>query len=205
MTSRKLKIDQATAHLQAEDPVLRKLIRRVGPFTLKLRRDRFATLACSIISQQISGKAARTITARLLERLEPDKLTPAALARLDIDQLRAVGVSRQKATYLRDLADKALDGTVRFDRFGRMSDEEVIQELILVKGVGRWTAQMLLIFSLGRLDVMPHDDLGIRTAIRNLYGLPELPSKEQCLAVAQPWRPYASVASWYCWRSLDNQ
>jgi DNA-3-methyladenine glycosylase II len=102
-----------------------------------------------------------------------------------------------------DLARKSLDGTVRLDRMGRLSDEAVIEMLTQVKGIGRWTAEMFLIFSLGRLDVMPVDDLGVRSAIKDLYGLGELPGKNKCLEIAAPWRPYATIGSWYCWRSLD--
>jgi DNA-3-methyladenine glycosylase II len=102
-----------------------------------------------------------------------------------------------------DLAEKTLDGTVRLERIGRLPDEAVIEMLTQVKGIGQWTAEMFLIFSLGRLDVLPVDDLGVRSALRNLYSLPELPNKAKCMEIAAPWRPYASIASWYCWRSLD--
>ncbi len=112
-------------------------------------------------------------------------------------------MSRQKAAYLLDLARRTRSGELRFDRLSRMSDERVIEELTQVKGVGRWTAEMLLIFSLGRLDILPCDDLGVRKAIQQLYDLADLPDRNQCEAIGQPWRPYASVASWYCWRSLE--
>lgn len=196
-------IAQAVRHLRRADPVMRDTIRRVGPFTLRLKRDRFATLACSILSQQISGKAARSIIGRLKERLAPQRISPEALGQCAVEELRALGISRQKATYLLDLADKTRAGLIRFDRFSRMDDEQIIEQLVQVKGIGVWTAQMLLMFSLGRWDVLPHDDLGIRMGIRHLYGLEDLPNKQQCLEIAMPWRPYATVASWYCWRSLD--
>jgi DNA-3-methyladenine glycosylase II len=125
------------------------------------------------------------------------------VAALSTQQLRAAGLSPQKTSYLHDLAAKVRDGTVRLDRVHRMSDEEVIAELIQVKGIGVWTAQMFLMFSLGRPDVFPHDDLGIRAALRKLYGLADLPRREESLAIAEPWRPYATIACWYCWRSLD--
>jgi DNA-3-methyladenine glycosylase II len=114
-----------------------------------------------------------------------------------------LGVSPQKSGYLLDLADGVMSGEVRLDRMSRMPDDEVIEALVQVKGIGIWTAQMFLIFSLGRPDVFPHDDLGVRSAIRNLYGLDDLPTKEVSHKIATPWRPYASVASWYCWRSLE--
>jgi DNA-3-methyladenine glycosylase II len=139
----------------------------------------------------------------LLELAHPDGLTAANLARFTVDQLRSVGLSQQKASYVADLAAKVNDGTVDPRQIGRLSDERVVETLTQVKGIGRWTAQMFLIFSLGRPDVFPHDDLGVRTAIRDRYGLDDLPDKETSLTIAAPWRPYASVASWYCWRSLD--
>jgi DNA-3-methyladenine glycosylase II len=197
------KTEIALAHLRRQDPIMRKLIRAVGPFTLRPTRNRFGILVRSIISQQISTAAARNIRGRLDARLAPGGLEPDNLACLGESDLRTVGLSRQKASYLLDLAEKTLDGTVRLDRIGRLKDDAVIEMLTQVKGIGRWTAEMFLIFSLGRLDVLPVDDLGVRSAIRNLYGLPELPDKKTCMELAAPWRPYASIGSWYCWRSLD--
>lgn len=125
------------------------------------------------------------------------------LAQFTVDELRSVGLSPQKASYVTDLVQKVNDGTVDLRKIGRLSDEQIIEQLIQVKGIGRWTAQMFLIFSLGRLDVFPHDDLGVRSAIRDNYGLNDLPDKETAIKIAAPWRPYATVASWYCWQSLD--
>lgn len=193
----------AVLHLRERDRVLSEVIDRVGPCTLKLKRDRFATLVQSIVSQQVSGKAAQAIFGRLRERLA-NRITPERLAGLQIDELRSLGVSRQKAGYLLDLAARTANGHVRFAKFGRMDDAAIITELVQVKGIGPWTAQMLLIFSLGRMDVLPIDDFGIRSAVRNLYGLSDLPKRHETEAIAEPWRPYASVASWYLWRSLDN-
>jgi DNA-3-methyladenine glycosylase II len=203
MKSKQTEIQKARRHLRAADPVMKAIIDAVGPFTLRPERDRFGILAQSIISQQISGSAARSIRKRLLELAGPNGLKAANLARFTVDQLRSVGLSPQKASYIADLAEKVNEGTVDLRQVGRLSDERVIEELVQVKGIGRWTAQMFLIFSLGRLDVFPHDDLGVRVAIRNRYGLDDLPDKKTALAIAAPWRPYASVASWYCWRSLD--
>jgi DNA-3-methyladenine glycosylase II len=195
-------IQTGFTHLR-KDRIMRKVIDAVGPFNLRPTRNRFAVLVRAIISQQISTAAARNIRSRLDALLEPEGLNPENLANLDQSDLRAVGLSRQKATYLHDLAHKTLDGTVRLDRIGRLPDEDVIEMLTQVKGIGRWTAEMFLIFSLGRLDVLPVDDLGVRSAIKNLYGLKEMPNKTTCMEVAVPWRPYASIGSWYCWRSLD--
>jgi DNA-3-methyladenine glycosylase II len=192
------------AQIRASDPVMRRLMDAVGPFALRPERSRrFSVLARAIISQQVSTAAARTIRGRLEGILDNGGLSAEGIARLTETDLRSVGLSRQKASYLLDLARKSLDGTVRLDRMGRLSDEAVIEMLTQVKGIGRWTAEMFLIFSLGRLDVMPVDDLGVRSAIKDLYGLGELPGKNKCLEIAAPWRPYATIGSWYCWRSLD--
>jgi len=196
-------IQQAIRHLRRADPVMRDVIRKAGAFTLRRRRNRFRALVFSIVSQQISGKAAASIRTRLVEYLKPQQISAEAIIRLTPEELRSVGLSSQKSKYLLDLASRVASGDLKLDRVARMSDEAVIEALIEVKGIGVWTAQMFLIFSLGRLDVFPHDDLGVRTAIRNLYGLDELPNKEISHRIAAPWRPYASVASWYCWRSLE--
>lgn len=196
-------VKTALVHLRRNDPVMKDVIRRVGPFALRLRRDRFQTLVRAILSQQISGYAAAAIRARLEALVAPQALSPENLAALSIEQLRAVGASPQKAKYLLSLATKVRDGELRLKVIGRLRDEAVIAQLVQVQGIGVWTAQMFLIFSLGRPDVLPCDDLGIRQAIRKLYGLAELPDKATSLRIAEAWRPYASIASWYCWRSLE--
>jgi DNA-3-methyladenine glycosylase II len=196
-------IQQALRHIRKQDPIMREVIRKAGPFTMRPNRNRFRALVSSILSQQISGKAAASIKARLVEYLKPDEISPQSLARLNPEILRGVGISNQKARYLLDLAGRVASGELRLDRMARMRDEDVIESLIQVKGIGVWTAQMFLIFSLGRPDVFPHDDLGVRMAIRNLYGLEDLPTKDISHKIAEPWRPYATVASWYCWRSLE--
>jgi DNA-3-methyladenine glycosylase II len=193
----------AQRHLKKSDPVMRRLIEAVGPFTLRLDRDRFRMLVRSIISQQISGKAAQSIRKRLEALVAPEKISPHNLAALSVAKLRSAGVSPQKAGYLHDLAAKVDSGAVRLHRVARMTDDEVIAELVQVKGIGVWTAQMCLMFSLGRLDVFPHDDLGIRAALKNLYGLADLPDKQTSIEIASRWRPYATIASWYCWRSHE--
>jgi DNA-3-methyladenine glycosylase II len=197
-------IRAGVAHIRAGDAVMRRLIDAAGPFTLRPERTRrFSVLARAIISQQVSTAAARTIRGRLEEAIGDGGLTAEGIRRMAEPQLRAVGLSRQKASYLLDLAQKSLDGTLRLDRIGRLADDDVIAMLTHVKGIGRWTAEMFLIFSLGRLDVLPVDDLGVRAAIKHLYGLEELPDKAACVEIAAPWRPYATIGSWYCWRSLD--
>lgn len=196
-------IDAATRHLRRRDAVMRAVIKAVGPFTLTLERNRFRMLVRSIIAQQISGHAARSIRKRLDTLVGPGGVTPEKLAGLSVADLRTAGLSGQKASYLHDLAAKVAAGKIRLHRTPKMSDEEIIAELIQVRGIGVWTAQMFLMFSLGRLDVFPHDDLGIRSALKKLYGLPELPDKATSQRIAEPWRPYATIASWYCWRSLE--
>jgi DNA-3-methyladenine glycosylase II len=200
-----VKFNDAIKHLRRADPVLKRVIAEVGPCRLKVQRNRFHALARSIIAQQISTSAAASIRRRLEELVAPEPISAAALARLSVEEMRTAGVSPQKACYLLDLAARVESGQVRLARIGRLSDEAVIEELTQVKGIGRWTAQMFLIFSLGRPDVFPHDDLGIRSALRTLYELPDLPDRAASHAIAAAWRPYASVASWYCWRSLESK
>ena len=196
-------IETAIRHLKTVDPVISKLIDQAGPFTMKLDRNRFGMLVRSILSQQISTKAARSIRLRLDELLKPDGLSAEAIVKRTDEELRSVGLSRQKVSSLRDLSSRVLDERLRLDRIGRLSDEDAINELIQVKGIGLWTAQMFLIFSLGRLDVFPHDDLIVRSSIKELYELEELPTKQQSHAIAASWKPYSSVATWYCWRLID--
>ena len=204
MPTRAQQAEAAIRHLRKSDPVIAAVIKRVGPFTLKPDRDRFRMLMRSIVSQQISTKAARSIRGRLEALVEPETPTAQNLAVLSVEQLRSAGLSAQKASYMHDLAEKVAGGQVKLNTIGRLSDEAVIDELTQIRGIGRWTAQMFLIFSLGRWDVFPHDDLGVRAAIRRLYGLDDLPDKATSHAIAEPWRPFATVASWYCWRSLEN-
>lgn len=200
-------IKAAREHLHKSDPVMKGLLKAHGPFTAKAKTDRFGTLVSSIISQQISTAAAATIKKRLheavVDRDGHKQIKPESLLAFDLDSFRAVGISRQKATYLLDLADKVNSSQVELQKMGRMQDEEIIEQLIQVKGIGRWTAQMFLIFSMARLDILPVDDLGIKNAIQRQYQLKELPSPGDIEKIARPWRPYATVASWYLWRSLE--
>ena len=197
----------ALKHLRSSDPVIGALIECVGPFRMKLDGDRFRSLVRSIISRPVDrppgASGARSIRARLEQVVGPGKITPQALTSLTVEQLRGVGLSTQKTRYLLDLATKVQRREVQLRSVTRMPDEEVIEDLVQVKGIGRWTAQMFLMFSLGRMDVFPPEDLGIRSAIRNLYNLEHLPDKATSHRIAAPWHPYATVACWYCWRSLE--
>ncbi len=204
MSTRQTRIREAVEHLTQADPVLARLIEAVGPFTLRTHRDRFDLLARSILSQQLSTKAARTIRERLLAELDGSRLCPQAICSLPTARLRKAGLSQRKAEYLRELAENVVSGRLPLHRLGRLPDEEVIERLVEIRGIGVWTAQMFLIFALGRLDVFPADDLGIRVAIRDLYGLEELPQRATSQRIADPWRPFRSVASWYLWRSRDG-
>lgn len=192
---------KARRHLQRRDPVLKRLIAAVGPCTLQPTADGFAALVRSIISQQISAKAARSICGRLEALLGPGGMTPAAILAQEEAALQSVGLSKAKARYVRDLAEKVQTGVVPLADLPQRDDEDVIASLVQVHGIGRWTAEMYLIFSLGRLDVLPVDDLGVRAAAQSLYDLQELPGKLELTRLAEPWRPYRSIASWYLWRS----
>ena len=173
--------------LRTSDLVMSALIAEVGEFSLCLERDRFWMLVRSIIAQQISVGAARSIRRRLEELIVPAKVTPEVLLQFGDEDLRSVGLSSQKAFYIRDLASKANDGSLELRTIGRFSDDAVIDQLAEVKGIGRWTAQMFLIFALGRPDVFPEADLGVRVAIRDRYGLDGLPDKATSLEIARPW------------------
>ena len=197
-------VESAVLHIRKSDKRLRKVIDTVGPFTLKLQRDRFQMLVRSIVWQQISGKAATSIFNKLVAKLDGGKVTAEALAKLSPEDMRTAGISPQKLSYLQDLTARVLDGRVRLDKTARLTDAQVIAELTQIRGIGEWSAQMFLMFSLGRPDVFPHADLGIRSALRKLNELDDLPDRTLSHKLAEPWRPYATVASWYLWRSLDG-
>ena len=197
-------VEKGLRFLRKSDPVMRALIKKCEKFSSKVKRDRFQSLVSSIISQQISTAAARSIKKRFVDSLKPKKLSAETLSKLSVEDLRNAGISNQKANYILDLAKKVDSGQVRLSRLGRLGDEDIIEELIQIKGIGRWTAQMFLMFSLGRIDVFAPDDLGLRNAIRNLYELKELPDRETGESIAERWRPYRTIACWYLWRSLEN-
>jgi DNA-3-methyladenine glycosylase II len=202
LDSRTLKA--ATRHLRRADRVLAGVIEGVGPCRYRTdpRGGPFASLVESILYQQLNGKAAETIHGRLLALVGRKFPRPQDFACVSDAQLRAVGLSRQKTSYIRDLVRHAQDG-LPLARVARMSDERVIETLTAVKGIGRWTAEMYLMFRLGRLDVLPVDDYGVRKSMQLAYGFRSLPKPERMRKVAESWRPYRSVACWYLWRSLD--
>jgi DNA-3-methyladenine glycosylase II len=208
MTSQFLiEIQQAAEHLSQRDAVLAVVIERAGICTIMPHTDYYWELIDSIISQQLSVKAAATIERRFQELLGSLTPSPEAILAKSVEELRTVGLSGAKANYIRDLAQHIIDGRVRFDKLDNQTNEEIIQELTAVKGIGEWTAHMFLIFCLARLDVLPIGDLGIRNGIRVLYGLKTTPTPLQVkeIALKNNWSPYESVASWYVWRSLEDK
>jgi len=194
---------EAEAHLSAADPVMRALVELHAPCRLKPDEDVFEGLCDAIVSQQLSVKAAATIFGRF-KALYPGGIKPAAVLETPSEMLRGVGFSRAKAAYVHDLARHVLDGRLELDRLGELTDDRIVEELTAVKGIGRWTAEMILIFHLNRPDVLPVDDLGIREGFKRAYGLPERPAPAEMERIAEPWRPWRSIGSWYIWRALDN-
>lgn len=193
-------------HLKRIDPILAKVIEEVGPFRMHLRTEgtHFQALTRSIVFQQLSGKAAGTIFSRF-NALYPDKSpTPEAVLATPDETLRGVGLSRQKITYLKDLASKVLSGELPLEDVEQMADDDLIAHLVQVKGIGRWTAQMFLMFRLGRRDILPELDLGIQNAIQRAYRKRKRPTPKDVKKIGAKWSPHASVACWYLWRSLDN-
>ena len=193
---------KAVNHLKKSDPVLRAIIERVGPCRMEFGPAEFHSLAEAIVYQQLNGKAAVSIFKRFAA-LAGEPLTPEGILKLSGEQLRAVGLSKQKSAYLKDLAAKTRDGLLNFARLPDMSDEEVIKHLTQVKGIGVWTAHMFLMFSLRRPDVLPTGDYGVQAAIKKHYKKRKMPKPHIMEKIAKPWSPYRSVACWYLWRSLD--
>lgn len=181
---------------------MKGLIKRVGPCTLQSDDDHFGVLARSIISQQISTKAALAIAGRLIKTLGRRGLRPAAILDLSEEQMRAAGLSANKQKSLLDLAGKCHSKEVPLKDLARMDDEDVIAALLPVRGIGRWTAEMFLMFSLGRRDVLPVGDFGLRNGVMKHYGLADLATKAELESLGESWRPFRSIATWYVWRSL---
>jgi 3-methyladenine DNA glycosylase/8-oxoguanine DNA glycosylase len=194
--------------LMRRDPVLRAIISKYGACGIKTGReaDIFCGLVESIVSQQLSTKAAATIYGRLRALMpEGGPPTPAGILPLSDEALRGVGLSRQKVSYVRDLSRRVMDGSLKTDAFAAMTDDEVVAQLTQIKGIGRWTADMILIFRLARPDILPVGDLGIVKAVQKAYRLRKTPDAKRLVALGERWRPYRSIASWYLWRSLENK
>lgn len=202
-----MKVDYAKArrHLIRQDPRLGALVKSLGPCGLGTTRkiDRFSMTVRSIVSQQLSVKAASTIHGRLLEALKAEHATPEGILALEQDRLRACGLSWAKVASVRDLASRITDGSLALDSLDGLDDQSVIDALTQVRGIGQWSAEMFLIFRLGRPDILPVGDVGVQRAMRSLYGLRKHPSPARMTELARPWRPYRSIGCWYLWRSLD--
>jgi DNA-3-methyladenine glycosylase II len=193
--------EDACKHLMKKDRVMKRLIPQFGDAQLSSRGDAFSTLARSIVGQQISVKAAQTVWDRFA--LLPKKMTPAAVLKLKVDDMRAAGLSARKVEYLIDLALHFSDGRLDVDGWSAKDDEIIIKELIAIRGIGRWTAEMFLIFHQMRANVLPLDDIGLLNGISKAYFSGEPVTRSEAREVAAAWAPYCTVATWYIWRSLD--
>jgi DNA-3-methyladenine glycosylase II len=194
----------ARRHLSKADPKLGRIIKQVGPCRLHAfaPRDPFEALCMSIASQQLSTKAADTIFRRFCDLFPNRKPTPIVVMTLTDQEIRAVGFSRPKVTFIKDLAAHVLDGRLDLRRLKKHPDDEVMRQLVAVKGIGRWTAEIFLMFRLGRPDVFPADDLGLMNAVQRVYGLRQRPDAKKLRKMGEAWKPHRSVAAWYLWQSL---
>lgn len=193
---------KAMHHLKKNDPILAAIIERVGPLKPAFREPTFESLTRAIVYQQLHGKAARTIYERF-EIAAGGSITPQSVLTLTVEEMRSCGLSRQKLSYIRDLASKTLSGDIVFEQLPQMTDAAVIEHLTRVKGIGTWSAQMFLMFALRRPNVLPTGDYGIRAAIKKAYRKRKLPKPEEMLKLARKWHPYCTFACYYLWRSLD--
>lgn len=203
-----MSIELAHAHIVNVDPRFAALIEKHGQCDLALPEDKktiYEALMRAILFQQLSGKAASTIRDRLYALFPEHPYPPHdRLVLLTTEEFRAVGVSRQKAGYLQDLASKALTIPTE-EELHQLEDEAIIERLIPIKGVGRWSVEMILMFTLGRFDVLPVDDMGVQEGMKRFFGLDHRPKKKEMIELAEPWRPYRSIGSWYMWRILENK
>ena len=195
---------KAILHLKKADPVLAEIIAKAGPYRMQYREPVFQTLVRSIVYQQLSGKAALTIYNRVAEAVKVDPMTPEAILKLRPQKMRALGLSKQKTVYIRELARLTRNGEIDFEKLPELDDAVIVETLTKVKGVGVWTVQMFLMFALRRPNVLPLGDLGVRAAMKKAYGLEALPTPSEMERIAAAWHPYCSIASWYMWRSLEN-
>src|SRR5213080_1769575 len=193
---------KAVLHLKKSDPVMRGIVERIGACKMQFGEPTFHSLAEAIVYQQLNGKAALTIFKRFAA-LAGEPLTPEGILKLSDEQMRSVGLSKQKSSYLKDMAERAARGELDFTRLPKMSDDEVIKHLTQVKGVGVWTAHMFLMFTLRRPNVLPTGDFGVQMAMKKHYRKRKLPNPAQMEKIAKCWEPYRSVACWYLWKSMD--
>ncbi len=195
---------KAIRHMKRKDPVLARIIERVGPVKFRLDDDHYEALVGSIIFQQLAGTAARAILDRFKQLYGGRLPSPKEYLGTEVGKLRGCGLSPQKISYLKDLSERLDNGVLDLGKFSEVSDEEVVRELDDVRGIGRWTAEMFLLFVLGRTDVLPVDDLGLQKAAKRAYRLRKLPRKEKFRQLADKWHPYSSVATLYLWRSMEK-
>ena len=206
MAKASIKVEEGARDLAARDPVMARMVEDWGPAELRRARPTrqyFADLARMITYQQLAGRAASAIHGRFAALFD-DGATPAAVLALPVETLRSVGLSGSKAASIRDLAEKVESGAVELDRMNRLPDNEVVRELTLVRGIGEWTAHMFLMFELGRLDVWPVLDFGVRNGYAHLYGLDPMPTAKELEPLGERFRPYRSLAAWYCWRAVET-
>lgn len=194
---------KAIQDLSKKDPILGKVIKKAGMVEFTQDESYFYSLVSSIVSQQLSTKAADTIWKRFVELLPDGKVVPESVLKLEDQSIRDAGISWSKIKYIKDLAQKTQDSGILFEQFEIMTNEEIITELVKVKGIGRWTAEMFLMFAMQRPDVFSYGDLGLRRAIQNLYGMDHEPSLDEAEKISQKWMPYRTIASRYLWRSLE--
>ncbi len=197
-------IRKAIRHLKASDKVLSALIKKHGPCTITPSLDNpFHALMSSIISQQLSAHAARAIKGRLFDLIGTERFSPENISKVSFSQFRTAGLSKTKIEYIRRLASAARNGEFDLSSFVDLEDEDIISKLITFSGIGRWTAEMFLIFGLGRPDVLSVKDVGLKRGLKISYNLPESPSEDEMISIGESWRPYRSVASWYLWKVVD--
>lgn len=196
---------KAILHLKQADPVMAAIVERAGACQIAYREPVFETLVRSIVYQQLNGRAALAIFSRLAAAVQASPMTPEAVLKLRPQRMRTLGLSQRKTLYIRELARMTRGGEIQFEQLPDLPDGEIVEHLTRVKGVGVWTVHMFLIFALRRPDVLPVGDLGVRMAMKKAYALEELPMPAEMEKLAAPWRPYRSAASWYLWRSLENQ
>lgn len=196
---------KALSHFKTSDPILYSLIKYREPFELKLHPDPFMRLLRSIVGQQLSVKAAGTIFTRFENLFENSNITPSGLIKLKEDNMRKAGLSRQKISYIKDLAQKVLNREIELDKFGELESEIIIEELVRIKGIGRWTAEMFLMFSLGRPDVFSFGDLGLQNSIQKNYKLKKKPTVKQMEKLSKKWIPFRTYAALILWDALDNK
>jgi DNA-3-methyladenine glycosylase II len=196
-------VSRAAIQFLKKDPDLAKIIRSVGPYSIVLEKNPYRSLVEAIITQQLSGKAAESISTRF-RNIYKRYPRPEDVLKTPVSKLQKAGLSRMKISYIKELSEKIIGGQIQFRAFRKMPDDEIVSELTQISGIGCWTAHMFLIFCLGRQDILPVGDLGLRKGIQKLYCLPEIPKDKQIEEIAGKWRPYRTVATWYLWKSLKQ-